>query len=81
MNIENSREFQIKVNEANFAFLSQYKEDLQKKVGEDVQLDIIMDPLLDQSQCIIETDGGVFDCSMGVELDSLIRDLKMLSGM
>jgi flagellar assembly protein FliH len=30
-------------------------------------------------ECIIETDGGVFDCSVGVELEELSRKLKLLS--
>ncbi|MBP5265705.1 MAG: flagellar biosynthesis/type III secretory pathway protein [Lachnospiraceae bacterium] len=79
INIENSREFLIKVNDENFDFLNQYKSQLQEKVGNDLQLDIIRDPVLDIHQCLIETDGGVFDCSLDVELDNLVKDLKSLS--
>ncbi|SFT43017.1 flagellar assembly protein FliH [Lachnospiraceae bacterium XBD2001] len=79
INIENSREFLIKVNDENFDFLNQYKSQLQEKVGNDLQLDIIRDPVLDVHQCLIETDGGVFDCSLDVELDNLVKDLKSLS--
>ena len=79
INIENSHEFLIKVNDENFDFLNQYKSQLQEKVGNDLQLDIIRDPVLDVHQCLIETDGGVFDCSLDVELDNLVKDLKSLS--
>lgn len=79
VNIENSREFLIKVNDENFDFLNQYKSQLQEKVGVDLQLDIIRDPVLEVHQCLIETDGGVFDCSLDVELDNLVKDLKSLS--
>ena len=79
VNIENSREFLIKVNDENFDFLNQYKSQLQEKVGNDLQLDIIRDPVLDVHQCMIETDGGVFDCSLDVELENLVKDLKSLS--
>lgn len=79
VNIENSREFLIKVNDENFDFLNQYKSSLQEKVGNDLQLDIIRDPVLDIHQCLIETDGGVFDCSLDVELENLVKDLKSLS--
>lgn len=79
VNIENSREFLIKVNDENFEFLNQYKSQLQEKVGVDLQLDIIRDPVLEVHQCLIETDGGVFDCSLDVELDNLVKDLKSLS--
>ncbi|WP_044912605.1 FliH/SctL family protein [Butyrivibrio sp. WCE2006] len=42
-------------------------------------LEIIEDPLLNENECIIESDGGVFDCSLGVELSELSRKLKLLS--
>ena len=78
-NIEGSKIFQIKVSEYNYEFLENNKVDLQDRVGSDVQVDIVLDPLLDQSQCIIETDGGIFDCSLGVQLENLIKDLRSLS--
>ncbi|MBQ1901671.1 MAG: flagellar biosynthesis/type III secretory pathway protein [Lachnospiraceae bacterium] len=78
-NIEGSKIFQIKVSEYNYEFLENNKMDLQDRVGSDVQVDIVLDPLLDQSQCIIETDGGIFDCSLGVQLENLIKDLRSLS--
>lgn len=42
-------------------------------------LEFIEDPLLSTNECILETDGGVFDCSLGVELSELERKLKLLS--
>ncbi len=42
-------------------------------------LEIIEDPLLKENECIIESEGGVFDCSLGVELSELARKLKLLS--
>lgn len=79
LNIENSKIFQIRVNESNYNFLMKYKSDIQKKVGDEVQLDFILDPVLDSSACIVETDGGVFDCSLGVQLENLMKDIRILS--
>ena len=42
-------------------------------------MEIIEDPVLTGNECIIETDGGVFDCSLGVELAELTRKLRILS--
>ena len=42
-------------------------------------LEFIEDPLLKENECIIESEGGVFDCSLGVELSELSRKLKLLS--
>ena len=55
------------------------KEELQEKVGQDVMLDIVLDPLLDEKQCMIETDGGLFDCGMDTQMRNLAKDIKSLS--
>ncbi|MCR4732523.1 MAG: hypothetical protein K5819_04840 [Lachnospiraceae bacterium] len=77
-NIENAREFLIRVNEKNFMRLNQEKDRLQEKVGSGIALDLVKDPLLTDEKCMIETDGGVYDCSLDTELNNLIKDLKIL---
>ena len=79
MKIERTGQMQIKVSDANAEFIKSKKDEIQGKVGAEVGLDIIADPLLNDSQCIIETDGGVFDCSIDTELDNLIREIRALS--
>ncbi len=78
-NIESSKEFLIRVNEENCEFLKSHKMELQEKVGQEVLLDVVQDPLLDDSQCMIETDGGLFDCGMDTQMKNLIKDIKSLS--
>lgn len=78
-NIEGSKEFLIRVNEANCEFLRGHKNQLQDKVGQEIVLDIVQDPLLDDTQCMIETDGGLFDCGMDTQMRNLIKDIKSLS--
>ncbi len=79
MKIERTGQMQIKVSDANAEFIKSKKEEIQGKIGQEVGLDIIADPLLNDSQCIIETDGGIFDCSIDTELDNLIREIRALS--
>ncbi|WP_167511378.1 FliH/SctL family protein [Pseudobutyrivibrio xylanivorans] len=79
MKIERTGQMQIKVNDANAEFIKSKKDEIQGKIGAEVGLDIIADPLLNDSQCIIETDGGIFDCSIDTELDNLIREIRALS--
>lgn len=79
MKIERTGQMQIKVSDANADFIKSKKDEIQGKVGAEVGLDIIADPLLNDSQCIIETDGGIFDCSIDTELDNLIREIRALS--
>ena len=42
-------------------------------------MEIIEDPLLKENECMIESDSGIFDCSLGVELSEITRKLKLLS--
>lgn len=78
-NVESSKTLLIRVNERNRDYLNDNKDMLQEKVGEGVQLDVIMDPLLEDDKCIIECDAGIIDCSISTELDNFIKDLKALS--
>ncbi len=78
-NSPSSREFLIRVNDANYELLSEKKESLKEKVGSGIELDIVRDPLLSMEQCQIETDGGVYDCGMDVQLSNLLKDIKALS--
>lgn len=79
LNIENSRSFHVRVGDEQRLFLEKHKEDILDRVGHDISLDILSDPLLEGNQCVIETESGVFDCSLGVQLENLIKDLRSLS--
>lgn len=79
MKIERTGQMQIKVSDANAEYIKSKKDEIQGKVGAEVGLDIIADPLLNDDQCIIETDGGIFDCSIDTELDNLIREIRALN--
>ena len=79
MKIERTGQMQIKVSDANAEFIKSKKDEIQGKIGAEVGLDIIADPLLNDSQCIIETDGGIFDCSIDTEMDNLVREIRALS--
>ena len=79
MGIEGSKDFRIRVAEVNFEFMENHRHELEERVGEDISLEMIADPMLEENQCMIETDSGIFNCSLGVQLENLIKDLKSLS--
>ena len=79
MDIEGSKEFRIRVSNVNYEFMESRRREIEERVGEDISLEIISDALLEENQCTIETDSGMFDCSLGVQLENLIKDLKSLS--
>ena len=79
MDIEGSKHFRIRVSQVNYEFMESHKKEIENRVGEDISLEMIADSMLEENQCTIETESGLFDCSLGVQLENLIKDLKSLS--
>lgn len=78
MNVEGSKEFRIKTSESNLDYLNAHLPEIRAQVGQEYSLEVISDSALSPSQCVIETDAGLFDCSIDVHLENLIKDLKSL---
>ena len=78
--IESNGNFLVHIAPDDFDIVSDAKEMLKQTItNPDTVLEIVEDSTLHENECIIETDGGVFDCSLGVELEELSRKLKLLS--
>ena len=77
--IKNSREYRIFVSSLDYADVASRKEEIMEKIGGEVTLDIIMDESMQSGQCTIDTDEGLFECGLNVQLSNLIKDLKALS--
>ena len=78
-NTESSKEYLIKVSEEDYSYLSSNRQLLHEGISKDVKIDICTDGALKRNQCIIETDAGVFDCSLDIQLENLINDIRLLS--
>lgn len=78
-NTPTSKEYIIRVNDCNYETIIENRQMLIDKIGEGVELEVVKDPLLTPDECQIETDGGVYDCGMDVELSNLLKDLRALS--
>lgn len=78
--MEGSGEYLIHVSKDDMAFVSMQKNDLLEAGGVvSANFDIIEDVTLKKNQCLIETENGIFDCSLGVELKELKKQLLLLS--
>lgn len=78
MNIEGEKSFRVKVAADNVLFLENHREEILERVGHDIELEFLADSTMDGNDCIIETDSGVFDCSLGAQLENLIKDIRSL---
>ncbi|WP_313132413.1 FliH/SctL family protein [Anaerocolumna sp.] len=76
---DRSKNYSVKTSKDDYDLVLSKKEEIYDCVGEDAVIEIIMDNELSKNQCFIETDNRVIQCSLDVELNSLIEDLKILS--
>ena len=78
--LEPGNDFIVHVSPDDYDMIVDEKKRLRENItSPNATMEIIEDPMLKENECIIETDGGVFDCSIGVELEELSRKLKLLS--
>ena len=78
--MEGCAEYLIHVSKDDMAFVSMQKNTLIEAGGVvNANFDIIEDATLKKNQCLIETENGIFDCSLSVELKELKKQLLLLS--
>ena len=78
-NTDISNEFIIKVSPEDYKFLVNNQGKIYCSVSKEVTMDIVEDATMKKNQCIIESDTGVYHCSLDIELNNLIEDIKLLS--
>lgn len=76
---DRAENYTIRVSRDDFEVLSSKKEYIEGVVGQDIQ--ITFDGQLTKNQCFIETESKVINCSLDVQLNNLIADLKLLSSI
>ncbi len=79
--IDSSKEYLIRVSREDYPYLQEHREDIVSELPQTASVEFVEDLTLNKNQCLIETDGGVFDCSLDTQMESLIRDLRMLSSL
>lgn len=79
-NIEGSNGYLIHVSKEDYPFVSMQKKELVKGTSINPEdMDIIEDATLDSNECMVETGNGVFDCSLGTQLEALNEELRLLA--
>lgn len=77
-NFEKCDDYTIKVSKDDFDYVSSKKDAILKAIGREVHLNVVEDDNLTDNQCLIETDMRAINCSLDVQLNNLITDLKLI---
>lgn len=76
---DTSRQFTIKVSEGNYTYVSDNSDRLIGAANPGINIEVYGDASLNDEQCIIETDNGIIDLSMDVQMKNLVTAIKLLS--
>ena len=76
---DNAREFIIKVPEQNYLYIFDNKDRISGASNPNISIEIFADSNLLEGQCIIETENGIIDLSMDLQVSNLITAIKLLS--
>ena len=71
-NADGSRDYVIKVSPDDYKFLVNNQGKIYCAMSREVNIDIVEDATLERNQCMIETNTGIFNCSLDIELNNLI---------
>ena len=78
--VESSRTFIVHVSKEDYPFVNMQRQTLAEGAAAGRgTVEIIEDLALGQGECMIETDGGIFDCGVDTQLAELNKKLQMLS--
>ena len=79
-NIETGSTYLIHVSKEDYPFASMQKKELIKGTNIAIEnVELLEDVTLGKNECMIETGNGVFDCSLGTQLEALNEELRLLS--
>lgn len=78
--IESTKNYLVHVSREDYKFVLENKSSLiTMSMPADVTIDIIEDVTMRAGDCMIETSGGIFDCGLGTQLETLKKKLELLS--
>lgn len=78
---ENEENYCIRVSREDYDCVKNKIDLIKSLLKENANVEIMIDNKLEKSQCFIETDTSVIDCSLNVQLENLVTDLRLLAGI
>lgn len=80
-NLDKCTEYTVRVSKEDYEYVSMRKNLLLGAIGREVSFYIVEDVNLGKNQCMIETELKVINCSLDVQMNNLIMDLKLIAGI
>lgn len=77
-NLDDCKQFVVKVSEPDYVQLSERKEDIYGFTNPNVDIELFADSKLSEKQCLIETENGVVDASLDEQLSNLNKALRLM---
>lgn len=78
--VEMSEHYLIHVSEQDYPYVSMQKAQIvEDGCIKNASLEVVEDRTLGKNECLIETEDGIFDCSLSTQLTELKRKLQLLS--
>ncbi len=78
--IDGAKNIMIHVSKEDYAYVQEHKEILLEETGMmGNSVEVVSDATMTKAQCMVETENGIYDCSLDTELEELKRRLRLLS--
>lgn len=78
-NMETGKNYLLRLSSEDFSFFSMQKRELVKGSGVPVEnIELVEDKTLSHGNAFIETEGGIFDCSVSTHFENLKKTLQIL---
>lgn len=77
--LDNPKKVVIYVCPENYPLLKEKESLFAENLGQGAELEIVRDDKILETQCKIETERGIYDCGFDVQLDNLLKKIKLLS--
>lgn len=77
--IDNSKKFVISVSEDNYNYVNDNKERITGATNPNISIEVFGDAKLGSTDCKIETESGIIDLSMDIQIKNLINAIKLLT--
>ena len=68
----------IKVSSFDVDEVLEHKQRIVEGLSEKIDVEILVDQQLEKNECIIETNMGSIDCSLGTQMEALLQELRLI---